>query len=112
MPRDDALITDILVAARKITRHADGLTREEFAANETIQDAVLWQIGIIGEAARKVSQEFKDMHPEIPWHEMSGMRNRLVHDYSRIDLAQVWDTVRRSIPELIRLLEPLVSHSE
>jgi len=112
MQRDDALITDILMAARKVARHANGLTREEFAANETIQDAVLWQIGIIGEAARKVSGEFQERHPEIPWHEMSGMRNRLVHDYSRIDLAQVWDTVLRSIPELIRLLEPLVSRSD
>lgn len=107
MPRDDALITDILVAARKVVKFAGKRTMTEFAENDEAQSAVLWQIGIIGEAARKVSDSFKELHPEIPWHEMAGMRNRLVHDYSRIDLAQVWETVLKSIPTLIRKLEKL-----
>jgi uncharacterized protein with HEPN domain len=107
MPRDDALITDILVAARKAVRFVRGRTFESFASDDEAQSAVVWQIGIIGEAARKVSDSLKERHPEVPWHEMIGMRNRLVHDYSRIDLAQVWDTILRSIPDLIRQLEPL-----
>lgn len=109
MRRDDALITDILVAGRKVLNYTAGLCFEEFAADTKVQDAVLWQIGIMGEAARKISNNLRAMHPKIPWHEMSGMRNRLVHDYSRIDLKQVWDTVRSSVPDLVRLMESLAS---
>lgn len=112
MPRDDALITDMLVAARKIVKFAGSRTLDEFAHSDEAQSAVLWQIGIIGEAARKVSEPFKAQHPEIPWREMVGMRNRLVHDYSRIDLAQVWETILKSIPNLIRQLEKLNSERD
>ena len=107
MERDDALIMDILVAARKVLKFTRDCTFEEFAANDELQSAVLWQIGIMGEAARKVSESFKELHSTIPFYEVAGMRNRLVHDYSRIDLSQVWDTIQDNIPHLLKQLEPL-----
>jgi uncharacterized protein with HEPN domain len=55
-----------------------------------------------------VSAEFRDAHPEIPWREMIGLRHRLIHEYFRIDLRRVWDTVQRDLPKLITLIEPLV----
>jgi uncharacterized protein with HEPN domain len=70
------------------------------------------QLGIIGEAARKVSQETRNAHPEIPWSEIIGMRNRLIHEYSRINLQRVWDTIQNDIPRLITLIEPLVPPPE
>lgn len=69
-------------------------------------------IEIIGEAAKKVTAEFKEAHPDIPWHEMAGMRNRLIHDYWRIDVAQVWKTIQGDIPKLIGQIEPLVPPQE
>jgi uncharacterized protein with HEPN domain len=66
------------------------------------------QIQIIGEAARKVSPEYKGNHPEIPWGEVVGMRNRLVHEYFRILPDRVWAVVERHIPQLVQTLEPLV----
>jgi uncharacterized protein with HEPN domain len=70
------------------------------------------QTQIIGEAARKISQQYKDAHPEIPWQAIIGMRNRLVHEYFDIIPERVWDVVENNIPELIRLIEPLVPPDE
>ena len=63
---------------------------------------------IIGEAARKVSDESRATHSGIPWTEIIGMRNRLVHEYFRIDVEKIWETARDDIPTLVRLIEPLV----
>ena len=112
MQHDHAYILDILKASRKIVRVTTGLMREQFDGDDVIQDSVIRQIEIIGEATTKVSRGFKESNPEIAWREMVGMRNRLIHDYSEIDLAQVWKTVREDIPELIRLIEPLVPPEE
>lgn len=67
---------------------------------------------IIGEAARKVSPEFRGAHPEIPWDAIIGFRHRLVHEYFRIIPEKVWEVVEGGIPELIQLLEPLVPPDE
>jgi uncharacterized protein with HEPN domain len=89
MQRDDAYVKDILLAARKVVAFTTGVTWNAIAADERIQSSVLWQIGIMGEAARRVSDRLREQHPEIPWYEIVGMRNRLVHDYSRIDFREV-----------------------
>jgi uncharacterized protein with HEPN domain len=112
MWRDDAYLLDILNAARKVIQYTTGVRGEEFDRNELMQDAAMRQLGIIGEAARKISQEFRNAHSEIPWSEMIGMRNRLIHEYSRINLQKVWDTVQNDVPRLIVLIEPLVPPPE
>ena len=108
MQRDDAYLLDILIAARKARKFLEGVTWEEFKRSELHQNAVMRALEIIGEAARRVSQQTRDAHPEIPWTQMIGMRNRLIHEYFRIDLAAVWDTVQNDLPGLIELIEPLV----
>ena len=72
------------------------------------QLAILKSIEIIGEAASRVSAGTKEAHPEIPWREIIGMRNRLVHAYFDVNLIRVWDTVQEDLPALIAQLEPLV----
>lgn len=79
-----------------------------FNADELRQHAVMRLIQIIGEAARKVSDEYQEEHPEIPWRLVIGMRNRLVHEYFRIIPEKVWEVVEKDIPGLISHLEPLV----
>jgi uncharacterized protein with HEPN domain len=108
MWRDDAYLLDMLLAARKIQKYAQGYDFEKFAEDELLQDAVMRRIQIIGEAARKVSSEFKEAHSEIPWINIIGMRHRLVHDYSQIIPEKVWETVVEDIPVLISQIEPLV----
>jgi len=108
MRRDEAYLLDILIAARKALQFLEGITWEEFKQSELHQNAVMRPLEIIGEAARRVSQQTRDAHPEIPWEEMIGMRNRLIHEYFRVNLKTVWDTVHNDLPPLIALIEPLV----
>ena len=108
MWRDDAYLLNMLLAARKVMKYAQGVDFERFDQDEVLQDAIMRRIQIIGEAARKVSGEFKDQHPEIPWYEISGMRNRLVHEYFKVITEKVWEAVVKDIPDLIATLEPLV----
>ncbi len=72
------------------------------------QYAVFKAIEILGEAARLVSDETRKAHPQIPWESIAGMRNRLIHEYFRIHLATVWQTVQEDIPPLVAQLKPLV----
>ena len=89
-------------------RFVEGLKREEFERDDLHLNAVLWALEIVGEAAARVSQPTRGAHPEIPWEQMIGMRNRLIHEYFRIDLSIVWDTVHGDLPPLIAQLEPLI----
>lgn len=112
MWRDSAYLLDILNAARKVRQFTTGVTEEEFEGSDLLQSATMRQLGIVGEAARKVSQETRNARPEVPWSDMIGMRNRLIHEYSRINLKRVWDTIQNDIPRLITLIEPLVPPPE
>ncbi len=93
MWRDDAYLLDMLLAARKILKYTQEIDFRGFEENEVMQDAVMRRIQIIGEAARKVSEEFKEAHPEIPWYEIIGMRNHLIHEYFRVIPEKVWEAV-------------------
>ena len=108
MWRDDAYVLDMLLASRRVLQFTKGIRWEHFERDEIVQNAVMRQIQIIGEAARKVTPEYQESHPEVPWRDIIGMRNRLVHEYFRILPARVWDVVDKHIPELVQLLEPLV----
>jgi uncharacterized protein with HEPN domain len=108
MWRDDAYVLDMLLAARKVLEFTKGVDWVRFERDELVQNAVMRQIQIIGEAARRVSPEYQSEHPEVPWREMVGMRNRLVHEYFRILPGRVWDVVEKHIPPLVQLLESLV----
>jgi uncharacterized protein with HEPN domain len=112
MWRDDAYLLDMLLAARKIRDFTDDVTWEKFQDDELTQNGIMHLIQIIGEAARKVSPDYQQQHPEIPWDRIIGMRNRLVHEYFRIIPERVWDVVEKNIPALIRLIEPLVPPDE
>jgi uncharacterized protein with HEPN domain len=108
MRRDEAYLLDILLAARRAQKYLESLSLEEFETNEIVQDAVVFPLEIMGEAAGRISKDFREAHPDIAWHKIIGIRNRLIHEYFRIDRKTVWDTIKNDLPELIRLLEPLV----
>lgn len=112
MWRDDAHLLDMLLATRKVQEFTRDIAWERFEGDDLIQNAVMRQIQIIGEAARKVSPPYRQEHPDIPWNEIIGMRNRLIHEYFRIIPERVWDVVEKDIPELLHLIEPLVPPDE
>jgi len=112
MWRDDAYLLDMLLGALKAIEFSRNLTAESFAASEVYQNAILHVLQRVGEAATKVSPQFKEEHPEIKWVKIIGLRHRLVHDYGRIDLQKVWEGVQTAVPELIEQLVVLVPPEE
>ena len=108
MSRDDPLLLDMLFAARRARGHVAGMTQTQFLASALHQDAAIRSLEVIGEAASQVSAEVRDVHPEIPWRDIIGMRNRLIHAYSNVSLVTVWDVLQDKLPELISTLAPLV----
>ena len=107
MERDWASILDILESARTIRAYVAGMTRQHFLRETQVQDAVICRLGIIGEAARHTSPDFRGAHPDIQWSEIRGMRNRMIHGYDDINMDVVWDTAERDIPHLIQIVESL-----
>lgn len=108
MWKDEGYLLDILTEARKLVNRFAGAKREEFDSSEERQYTAFWSIAVMGEAAGKISQEFREAHPDIPWREMIGIRNVLVHNYAHIDLDIVWGVITYSAPRLIKAIEPLV----
>lgn len=109
MPRDDeARLLDMLLAARDAREFVVGMTREQFVADKRTHSAVCLKLEVIGEAARAISPAFKTDHPTIPWDVLSGLRNRIVHEYFRLDLNILWTIAQDELPVLTSQIEPLV----
>ncbi len=95
------------VAAQQACSYVEGVSKDDFLADKRTQQAVILNIVIIGEAATKLMNdhpEFVEQHPDVPWRNMRGMRNRLAHGYFDINLDVVWDTVQTALPELLQRL--------
>ncbi|MCY4408746.1 MAG: DUF86 domain-containing protein [Rhodospirillaceae bacterium] len=112
MRHEDALLLDMLLAAREAQEIAREATMSDFRQNRTLQLAILKAVEIVGEAASRISAETRELNPDIPWADIVGMRNRLVHGYFDVNLTRVWETVERDIPRLIGQLEGLVSEEQ
>ena len=108
MRRDEAFLLDMLIAARDARSFASEVSRDEFDTSRLHQQAIVKALETIGEAAARVSEQTRAAYPAIPWAEIAGMRNRLVHGYFEIDLDKVWDTVQNDVVPLIAVLESLV----
>jgi uncharacterized protein with HEPN domain len=92
-------------AAILASGYVRGMTRQDFLEDRKTQQAVIYNILIIGEAATRIINEYPDFiaaHPDIPWREMRGIRNRMAHGYYELDLPIVWDTVTTSLENLAK----------
>jgi len=110
--RDLAYLHHMRDAIERIEQYTEPVSREEFLDDEMRQDAVIRQLGIIGEAAGDLSEECRRTYSSIPWADVYGMRNKLVHDYFGVDLDAVWDTVQQDLAPLSRTVDAAISDLE
>ena len=112
-PRDNSVyLGHIRDSCLRIEFYLSGVTEDAFLETELIQDGVVRQIQVIGEAVKRLSRELREANPDIPWSDIAGMRDKLVHDYMGIDLEAVWETARTDIPSLRTKLEELALPEE
>jgi len=101
MKKDDSIyLRHIFDAITTVEAYLSGVNDAEFHSTKLIQDGVIRQIEIIGEAARHVSRELRKTNPGIPWDDISGMRDKLIHDYFGVDLEKVWLTAKEDLSVL------------
>jgi len=96
-----------LDSIKRIKQYTKNMDKPEFIENELVRDGVVRNIEIIGEAAKNLPKNFKEKHPEIPWKDIIGMRDRIVHFYFGLDFELVWSTVKTDIPELEKQISKL-----
>lgn len=107
MSRDPLLyLGDIVAACRKIERLAAAVEDDGLLADETLRDAILFNIVIIGEAASRTPPDVQEKWPSVPWARIKAMRNIVAHEYFGLDRGIILDVVRNKVPVLLRTLEP------
>jgi uncharacterized protein with HEPN domain len=102
-------LADIVAAMKSIERFVEGMTFEEFQQDDKTASAVIRKFEIIGEASRNIPEEVIGKHPDIPWKEMSGMRDRLIHAYFGVDYALVWFTVKNRLPVAKKMIRAILA---
>jgi len=93
-------IQDILESIQKIEEYTRGMSKEEFYRASQVQDAVIRRLEIIGEAAKNITEDFRNKHREIQWKQIAGLRDILIHGYFGVNLERVWMVVNRDLPDL------------
>ena len=106
--QDIELLRHIAEALEKILRHTKGKTFNQIYDDENLYDAIIRRFEIMGEASTKISQGTREKYSELPWREMTGMRNRLIHNYFDIDSTILWNTIKDSLPDLQVLLKSVI----
>lgn len=91
-----------------ITRHMKGVDSEAFSENEILQDSMMFRLIQISENARKLSDQYREEHLQIPWTAISGLRNRIVHDYGNVDFTVIYDTLKNDIPSLMVMMRKML----
>lgn len=107
-PDNLVFLSHIRDSCRKALDFIGGYDYSKFKTDEKTVSAVLRELSVIGEAARKISEEFRQKHPKIPWDQIFGMRNRLVHDYMGVQLPIVWQTIQDDIPALLKITQEIL----
>ena len=108
--KDQSLyLEDAIEVIERVISRLDNVSEEDFKANQDLQDSIVLQIIYLGEALNRTSEEFRNQHADVPWFEAIGMRHRLAHDYSNVDINQVWITAHEDLPRLLVQIKRAIS---
>jgi len=102
----------ILDSIYRIEDYVQEIEYEDFMDNHLLQDGVIRQLEIIGEATKRLSEDIKEKYPNISWKDMAGMRDKLIHGYFGVDLDAVWDTAKKDVPRLRNEIEKIMEKEE
>ncbi|NOZ51220.1 MAG: DUF86 domain-containing protein [Chloroflexi bacterium] len=107
---DDVMyLRHIYDATENIQRYLQGVGKEEFGRTSLLQDGVIRQLEIIGEATRHLSKSLRQQYTEVPWQDIAGMRDKLIHDYFGVDIDTVWLAATEDVPELSEKVKEILS---
>lgn len=104
MKEDSLYLSDIKEAISRILLYSEK-GKTTFLSDTLIQDGVLRNFQVIGEAARRVSDDYKSNHTDIPWSDMIAMRNVVIHDYAELDFETLWDTIMQNLPQVLKQID-------
>ncbi len=104
---DLAYVDHILQCIKKIRKYVKIVDKKEFSKNDLLQDAIIRNFEVIGEASKKISPDFKKIYFEIPWKEISGMRDKSIPDYLGVDIEVIWKTIEQDLPILQKGLKKI-----
>jgi len=93
-------VEHVMESIEKIEEYMGGMSKEEFLGDSRTQDAVMRRLEIMGEAVKNIPSEFRDEYPKIPWKQIAGMRDILIHEYFGVNIERVWKTIKTDLPEL------------
>ncbi|MCB0778168.1 MAG: DUF86 domain-containing protein [Flavobacteriales bacterium] len=106
--RNKAYLLDMQEFARVVLEYVKDRTEQEFLDDRLLRDAVAYNLQVVGEAAYKVTDAFKEQHPEVDWFKIAGLRHRIVHDYRRVDDETLWRITQKYVPPLVEQLRKLL----
>lgn len=105
--RNDVILDKMLNYIEKIEKYSAGMEYDDFIKDDMVVEACVFNLSQLGELANKVDTDFRENHREIPWSQVYGLRNRIVHDYEGVNLKLVWEIIEDDLPELKNMLEKI-----
>ena len=106
--RDEEALIDIYNAVNEVLDFTNRITKKDLEIDKMRLNATLYSIQVIGEATKRLSTDFRQDHPEIPWKRIAGMRDKIVHDYNKIKLNLVWEVATQEVPKLLEQIKILL----
>lgn len=106
--KNNTIIEKVINYAEKIINYSNGKNYDSFSNDTMLAEACVFNLSQIGELVRHLDRDFIEQHPDIPWAQMRGLRNRIIHDYEGVNLMLVWEIIKYDIPTLIVKLKEIL----